>query len=451
MAHLPALQAHLRQGASLAAGHYVCPSCGGYLRMSLRTSASTTLLDAGSVRGMGLRRRPRPIRWTSRATSASLRLSARRPASRRRVRTGQGAIAGLRVRRGHHGVAVLHGIHGQRGGREAGAAGRARHRRAPARRRLHRIGRRAHAGGPGVAHADGEGVLRAVERHARGAAAATSLVLTDPTTGRRHRVVRHAGRHRPGRARRAHRLRRAARHHATPSSRSCPKASRPPSSRSSTASIDAIVERDGAARDPSAASWPCTLPPPARPPRRAHDAGRPRRRSVTYQRGVRQPGQRHGHVQHASPTAMLRPSATARRRARRAGAEPRSRPPPRRLGEQAWTRKALRRRRALERRHRPRRVRRRGRRTSLEVARATARCRRDAVERTGNRAWQSVQLARNVHRPTARSYLDALRGRLRRAARRPRRSATTARWSRGIGWIGGTPRHGHRAGEGRRT
>ena len=44
------------------------------------------------------------------------------------------------------------------------------------------VGRRAHAGGPGVAHADGEGVLRAFKRHAEAGLPYFS-VLTDPTTG----------------------------------------------------------------------------------------------------------------------------------------------------------------------------------------------------------------------------------------------------------------------------
>ncbi|MEI3230679.1 MAG: acetyl-CoA carboxylase carboxyltransferase subunit alpha [Gordonibacter pamelaeae] len=61
---------------------------------------------------------------------------------------------------------------------------------------------------------------------------------------------------------------------------------------------------------------------------------------------------------------------------------------------------------AWGRRSRPRRLRRRGRRVA-RGERGVVIAAANAAADPGNRAWQSVQLARNVHRPTARAYIDA--------------------------------------------
>ena len=73
---------------------------------------------------------------------------------------------------------------------------------------------------------------------------------------------------------------------------------------------------------------------------------------------------------------------------------------------------------------------------SLEVNGAPADISAAAAVDPGNRAWQSVQLARNVHRPTARAYIDAfvdgfieLHG--------DRSFGDDAAVVAGVGWIGG--------------
>ena len=63
-------------GASLAAGHYVCPSCGGYLRMTSDERMPTRSRS-------GTASSSKPIRSASRATLTSLRPSAGKPALRR--------------------------------------------------------------------------------------------------------------------------------------------------------------------------------------------------------------------------------------------------------------------------------------------------------------------------------------------------------------------------------
>ena len=98
------------------------------------------------------------------------------------VRTGMGRIAGLRVAVGIMESQFFMGSMGSVVGEKLATPGGACHRRAPAGRGVHRVGRRAHAGGPGVAHADGEGVLRALRATPR-RACRTSRCITDPTTG----------------------------------------------------------------------------------------------------------------------------------------------------------------------------------------------------------------------------------------------------------------------------
>ncbi len=81
--------------ASLAAGHYVCPSCGGYLRMN-STERINDLLDAGSFEEWD-----RVIAETDPLNFPGYRdkLEAQREKSglEEAVRTGEGTIAGLRV------------------------------------------------------------------------------------------------------------------------------------------------------------------------------------------------------------------------------------------------------------------------------------------------------------------------------------------------------------------
>ena len=73
---------------------------------------------------------------------------------------------------------------------------------------------------------------------------------------------------------------------------------------------------------------------------------------------------------------------------------------------------------------------------SLEVNGVSADISVAAAADSGNRAWQSVQLARNVHRPTARTYIDALvDGFI--ELHGDRSFGDDAAVVAGVGWIGG--------------
>ncbi len=182
-----------------------CAPLAAVISACRRASASRPS-GCGQLRGMEPHGFPKPTRSSSPATWASSRLRERdgsgggRAHRRRSVsRASRGASASW--------SRVLHGLDGLGRGRDGGAARRARDRRASARGGVHRVGRRAHAGGSRVAHADGEGVVRA-GAPCRGEAS-LHLGAHRSHDGRRDRVVRHAGRRDSGRAARADRLRRA--------------------------------------------------------------------------------------------------------------------------------------------------------------------------------------------------------------------------------------------------
>ena len=132
-----------------------------------------------------------------------------------------------------HGLRVHGRLDGLRGRREDRAA-----RPAVAREEVsahHRLGlgRRAHAGGRALAHADGEDVRRALA--ARRAAHPVRLDPHEPDDRRRQRELRDARRCHPRRARRGDRFRGPARDQADARARTFPRDSRPRSSSSITA------------------------------------------------------------------------------------------------------------------------------------------------------------------------------------------------------------------------
>ena len=186
-------------GASLAAGHYVCPSCGGYLRMT-SDERIDDLLDSGTFQEWD-----RVIEQTDPLGFPGYldKLEAQRGKTglEEGVRTGRAHRANAPHR--HHGVHVLHGVHGQCGGGEGHAPVRACHRRASAGDHLHRFGRRAACRRVWSAHADGEDLVR--HRASCRRASAVHLGHHRSHHRRRHRVVCHGRRHHLGRAQSAHR------------------------------------------------------------------------------------------------------------------------------------------------------------------------------------------------------------------------------------------------------
>ena len=108
-----------------------------------------------------------------------------------------------------HGAVVHDGIDGLGRGGKDHAHGGARDRRSSACGHLHGFGRRAHAGRPGIAHADGEGICGDRAPWARRFALRVGAYRSDD--GRRDRIVRDGRRHHPCRAPCAHRVRRKAR------------------------------------------------------------------------------------------------------------------------------------------------------------------------------------------------------------------------------------------------
>ncbi|MFR3090827.1 MAG: carboxyl transferase domain-containing protein [Eggerthella lenta] len=164
-------------GPSLAAGHYVCPACGGYLRMS-SSERIDDLLDADSFVEWN-RTVPETDRSSSRLPGQA-RGSAREDGSGGGVRTGVGRIAGLRVAIGIMESQFFMGSMGSVVG-EGGAARGARDRRASARGGVHRVGGARMQEGL-VSLMQMAKVSCALERHAAAKLPYIS-VLTDPTTG----------------------------------------------------------------------------------------------------------------------------------------------------------------------------------------------------------------------------------------------------------------------------
>lgn len=167
------------------------------------------------------RRRRRPAVVSGIRRQARRRPREKRPERGRLVRDGphrRHRGGGLR-----DGFDVFHGIDGPRGGRAHRASGRSGHRAKAAASDILRIGRRPHAGGPCVPHADGEGVVR----HPPPCRCGPCLPVgrDRPHDRRRDGVVRHAGRRGAGGTRRACGLRgtpRGRRHHGRKAPRRIP-------------------------------------------------------------------------------------------------------------------------------------------------------------------------------------------------------------------------------------
>ena len=208
----------------------VCPECTHHFRLSARERVGF-LLDPGSFQELDADLSPgRPARL--RRLAALPRRASRRtgasPASHEAAIYGTGTIGGYPVVICALDFTFLGGSMGSVVGEKVTRAVELGGEDAHARDRLLLLRRRAHAGGHPLPDADGQDVRRA-GRAGRGGRALL-LAADRPDVRRRERLVRHPGRPDHRRAEGDASASPGRRSSSRPSGRSCPRASRPPSS-----------------------------------------------------------------------------------------------------------------------------------------------------------------------------------------------------------------------------